>query len=145
MNMINATSPQLVLRSGLALGLALGIWFTGPVPTATAADMKMMDHCQAMQAQRQKMQTDMQAQADQLAAKLETMERAPREEKLELLASVVTLMAQQQSTRNAHQAKMEESMMKHMMEHMEMGKESLTQCPLMKGMGASKGHAGEKK
>jgi hypothetical protein len=145
MNMINATSPQLVLRSGLALGLALGIWLTGPVPTATAADMKMMNHCQAMQSQRQKMQTDMQAQADQLAAKLETMERAPREEKLELLASVVTLMAQQQSTRNAHQAKMEESMMKHMMEHMEMGKESLTQCPLMKGMGASKGHAGEKK
>jgi hypothetical protein len=143
--MTTPSSPHLVLRSGLAMGLALGIWFAGPLPTTTAADMKMMNHCQAMQAQRQKMQTDMQAQADQLAAKLETMERAPREDKLELLAAVVTLMAQQQSTRNAHQAKMEESMMKHMMEHMEMGKESLAQCPMMKGMGSQKGHAGKKK
>jgi len=87
----------------------------------------------------------MQAQAGRLAASMETMERAPREDRLELLAAVVTLMAQQQSTRNAHQAKMEESMMKHLLAHMEMGKESLAQCPLMKGMGAPKGHAGEKK
>jgi hypothetical protein len=145
MNMLNTTSPQLVLRSGLALGIALCIWFAVSVPTVTAADMKMMDHCQAMQTQRQKQQTDMHYQADQLAAKLEIMERAPREDRLELLAAVVTLMAQQQSSRNAHQAKMEESMMKHMMEHMEMGKESLAQCPLMKGMGSQKGHAKEKK
>jgi hypothetical protein len=25
-------------------------------------------------------------------------------------------------------------MMKHMMEHMQMGKESMSQCPMMKGM-----------
>jgi hypothetical protein len=29
---------------------------------------------------------------------------------------------------------MEDEMMKHMMEHMQMGKESMSQCPMMKGM-----------
>ena len=31
-------------------------------------------------------------------------------------------------------AKMQEVMMKHMMEHMQMGKESMSQCPMMKDM-----------
>lgn len=35
--------------------------------------------------------------------------------------------------------------MKNMLEYMETCKESLAQCPLMKGMGSQKGHAEEKK
>ena len=35
---------------------------------------------------------------------------------------------------DARKAKMEEAMMQHMMQHMQMGKESLSQCPMMKGM-----------
>lgn len=102
----------------------------------------MMEHCRAMKVQKQKMQTDMQAQSDQLSRRLETMNRAPREEKLELLSAVVTEMVEQQATMNARKAKMEEGMMQHMMQHMQLGKESMAQCPMMmKGMDAKAGEA----
>jgi hypothetical protein len=32
--------------------------------------------------------------------------------------------------------KMQEMMMQHMLEHMQMGKDSLAQCPMMQGMDA---------
>jgi len=35
---------------------------------------------------------------------------------------------------DARKAKMEEEIMKHMMQHMQMGKKSLSQCPMMKGL-----------
>ena len=35
---------------------------------------------------------------------------------------------------DARKAKMEEEMMKHMMQHMQRAKESLSQCPMMKGL-----------
>jgi hypothetical protein len=43
-------------------------------------------------------------------------------------------MVEQRITMDARKAKMEEEMMKHMMQHMQMGKESMSQCPMMKGM-----------
>jgi hypothetical protein len=35
---------------------------------------------------------------------------------------------------DAQMAEMDEAMMKHMMQHMQMGKESMSQCPMMKDM-----------
>lgn len=47
-------------------------------------------------------------------------------------------MVEQRITMDARKAKMEEEMMKHMMQHvmqyMQMGKDSISQCPMMKGM-----------
>ena len=48
-----------------------------------------------------------------------------------LMAAVVTKMAEQRMTMEARKAKMEEEMMKHMMRHMQMGKESMSQCPMI--------------
>ena len=47
---------------------------------------------------------------------------------------IVTRMGDQRMTRDAGAAKMEAEMMKHMMEHMQMGKESMAKCPMMKDM-----------
>ena len=53
---------------------------------------------------------------------------------VDLMAAVLTHMVEQRITMDARKAKMEEEMMKHMMQHMQMGKESMSQCPMMKGM-----------
>ena len=70
-----------------------------------------------------------------------------------LMAAVITHMVEQRIAMDARKAKMEEEMMKHMMEHMQMGKESMSQCPMMKGVkgmddksaGAHKKHQQEQK
>ena len=49
------------------------------------------------------------------------------------MAAVLTQM-EEADTMDARKAKMEEEMMQHMMQHVIMGKESLSQCPMMKGM-----------
>jgi hypothetical protein len=132
---------QCTLRPCLALGLALGLWLTLPAQSAEPADGKMMAQCREMKAQKHKVQVDMDAQAKLLAAKLETMNRAPREEKLELMSAVVTDLVEQQTAMNARKAKLDEDMMKHMMEHMQTGKESMAQCAMMKGMDTKPGDA----
>ena len=98
----------------------------------------MMEHCQEMK-------KDGKAQDDRLTGQLSEMNRAPEDKKMGLMATVLTNMVEQRITMDARKAKMEEAMMKHMMEHMQMGKESMSQCPMMKGMdensaGAHKEH-----
>ena len=94
----------------------------------------MMERCQAMKEQKQKMMADMKAQDAQLTEQLTEMNRAPEDKKMGLMAAVVTHMVEQRITMDARKAKMEEEMMQHMMQHMQMGKESMSQCPMMKGM-----------
>jgi len=97
-------------------------------------DAKMTERCQEMKEQRQKMKEDMKAQDAQLIEQLTKMNSAPEDNKLGLLAAVVTRMVEQRITMDARKAKMEEEMMKHMMQHMQVGKESISQCPMMKEM-----------
>jgi hypothetical protein len=137
--MKNQTSTKLILCSGLALVLSWAVWFPGTAQSADPAEGKMLEQCRAMKVQKQKMHTDMQSQSDQLSRQLETMNRAPREEKLELLSSVVTEMVEQQTTMNARKAKMDDEMMKHLLQHMQAGKESLAQCPLLQGVAVKAG------
>ena len=51
-----------------------------------------------------------------------------------LMAAVLNHSVEQRVTMDARKAKMEKKMMKHMMQHMQMGKGSMSQCPMMKGM-----------
>jgi uncharacterized protein (DUF2336 family) len=77
---------------------------------------------------------DMKAQDAELTEQLIRMNSAPEDKKLGLIAAVVTRMVEQRTAMNARMAKMQEEMMQHMMEHMQMGKGSMSQCPMMKGM-----------
>jgi hypothetical protein len=76
----------------------------------------------------------MKAQDAQLTEQLADMNRAPKDKKVGLMAAAFTGMVQQRITMEARKAKMEDEMMQHMMQHMQMGKESMAQCPMMKGM-----------
>lgn len=99
----------------------------------------MMEKCQEMKLQKQKMKADIAAQDAQLTEQLAEMNRAPEGKKMGLMAAVLTSMAEQRVAMDARKANMEEAMMQHMMQHMQMGKESMSQCPMMKGMEGMKG------
>jgi nitrogen fixation/metabolism regulation signal transduction histidine kinase len=157
--MKNQTNPHLVIRSSFVLALALAIWF--PVQAQSAApaegtnmtEATMMERCQEMKEQKQKMMEDMKAQDAQLMEQLTEMNSAPKDKKIGLMAAILTHMVEQRIAINARKAKMDDEMMKHMMQHMQMGKESMAQCPMMKGMkdmddkskGAHKEHQQEQK
>ncbi len=141
------THTNLIIRSSLALALALAIW--SPVQSQSAEpaegkkmmEGKMMERCQEMKEQKQKMMAEMKAQDAELTVQVAKMNSAPEDKKLGLIAAVVTHMVEQRTVMNARMEKMQEEMMKHMMQHMQMGKESMSQCPMMKGMDEKSGDA----
>ena len=67
------------------------------------------------------------------------MNRAPEDKKTDLMAAALTHVVEQRITMDARKAKVEEQMMKHM----QMGKESMSQCPMMKGMKGMDGKSGD--
>ncbi|MHB1398229.1 MAG: hypothetical protein ACYDAI_01325 [Trichloromonadaceae bacterium] len=144
--MKQATCMSRIIHSSLALALALVIW--SPLQAQSASHMegekktavKTMD-CQEMMKQKQQMQADMQAQDAQLTAQLAKMNSAPQEQKLDLLAAVVTSMTEQRMAMEARKTKMHEGMMQHMMQHMPMDKDAMAKCPMMKGMDEKSGDA----
>ena len=119
--MKNQTQTNFVIRSGLALVLALAIW--SPVQTRSAevaggkvmTEAKMMERCQEMMEQKQKMKENMQAQDAELTEQLTKMNSAAEDQKMGLMAAILTHMVEQRITMDARKAKMEEEMMKHMM------------------------------
>ena len=141
------THTNLLIRSSLALALALAIWSPvqsrseEPAEGKKMMEGKMMERCQEMKEQKQKMKEDMKAHDAQLTEQLAKMNSAPEDQKTGLMAAVITHMVEQRIGMDARKAKMEEEMMKHMMQHMQMGKESMSQCPMMKGMDGKSGDA----
>jgi hypothetical protein len=150
------THTSLLIRSILVLALALASGHisacsgnrAGASPTVLSpvqalsvepaegenmTEAKMMERCQEMKEQKEKMKEDMKAQDTELTAQLTKMNSAPEDKKMSLMAAVITHMVEQRITMDARKAAMEEEMMKHMMQHMQMGKESMSQCPMMKG------------
>ena len=126
------TNASLVILSSLTLAMA--IWSpvqaqpVEPTQGKIMMEGKMMERCQEMKEQKQKMMADMKAQDAELTEQVARMNSAPEDKKLGLIASAVTRMVEQRTAMNARMAKMQEKMM----EHMQMGKESMLQCPMMK-------------
>jgi hypothetical protein len=122
----------------------------GPAEEKTMTEAEMRASCQEMKEQKQKMKEDMDAQDAQLTKQLAEMNGAREHKKMDLMAAILTQMVEQRITMDARMAKMDEEMMKHMMQHMQMGKGSMAQCPMMKDMdekpaGAPKEHQEEQK
>lgn len=127
------SNKSLVLCSGLAAALTLLVWSPLTARSGDAAEGKMMEHCQQMMDQKQKMSDDIRTQDDKLMEQVSELNRAPDAQKLALMTAVVSRMAEQRASMNQRRAKMDEKMMTHMMRHMQMGAESMSHCPMMKG------------
>ena len=68
-------------------------------------EAKMMGPCQEMKAQKAKMKADMKAHDAQLTEQLAGMNRAPQNQKTDLMAAVVTQMVEQRIAMDARKAK----------------------------------------
>jgi hypothetical protein len=135
-------SKLLVYASLISLTTILAIGPSGSSsaqPGGKMMDGKMMERCQDMMSQRHKLHEEMKAQDAELSEEAAAMNRAPDDKKLGLMAALVTHMVEQRSAMNTRMERMHGDMMVHMMQHMEMGKESLSRCPMMKGMRGMKG------
>jgi len=141
------TNTNLIIRSTLALvwALALVIWSplqsqsADPVAETNMTEANMMARCQEMMDQKQKMISEMKAQDAELTVKVDEMNSAPADKKVDLIAAVVTHLVEQRTAMHARMEKMEGEMMPHMMQHMKMGMESMANCPMMRGMKDMKG------
>lgn len=106
---------------------------------ATADKMKpstgMEAKCQAMMAEHEKMMADMKVADQRIDALVTKMNAAAGMEKTAATATVVTEMVTQHRTMRDGMMKMNEDMMRHMMEHMQAGMDSMAMCPMMKKMG----------
>jgi hypothetical protein len=103
------------------------------------AEAKMMARCMEMKNQKQKMMADMKAQDAELIRQVAMMNSAPKKEKVTMIAAIITSMVEQQTAMHARMEKMHGDMMQHMMQHMQMGKDSMAKCPMMKEMSDMKG------
>lgn len=97
------------------------------------AEAKMMDRCMEMAKMKKKMMAEMKAQDAELTSQVAKMNKAPKNEKVTLMAAVLTSMVEQRTAMHAGMEKMQGEMMQHMMQHMQMGKDSMMKCPMMTG------------
>jgi hypothetical protein len=97
-------------------------------------EKKMNECCEELKQQKKKMAEDIRAQNAELAEQIATMNNAPEDKKMGLMAEILTRLVGQKSVMDARREKMEEDMMKHMMQHMQMGPDSAGKCPMMKDM-----------
>lgn len=122
--MKNQTNTNFIIRSSLALALALVIWSPSQARSAEPTAGMMMDG---------KMMADMKAQDAQLTEQIAQMNSAPEDQKLDLMAAVVTKMAAQRTAMNMRMGKMRGEMMGTMMPSMQMDTNSMSQEPMMNG------------
>ena len=101
-----------------------------------AADM--VEKCQAMMADQEKMMADMKVADQRLDDLVGKMNAASGVDKAEATAAVVNEMVTQRRTMRDGMMKMQHGMMAHMMGHMQAGKDSMAMCPMMKQMGGMK-------
>lgn len=136
-----------LVRSYLALALALAILFplssqsAEPTPVQgqmmaegkTRMDGKMMERCQAMIEQKQKIMAEMKAQDVELGEMVSKMNSAPDDKKMALMAAIVTRLVEQRAAMHEQMGKMGNEMMTQMMQCMPKGNDSMSACPMMSG------------
>jgi hypothetical protein len=140
--MKHQNKSNLAIRSSLAFALAVALFYPAHVRSAEPADGKMMmggkmmsetnmiARSQAMQEQRAKMMADLKAQDDQLAGQIYEMNHAAADKKLDLMAAIVTRMAEQRTDMNARM----ETMHKAMVKNIQMDQENMSPNPITQGI-----------
>ena len=125
------------IRTVFAIGMTLALGFPAlaqPAEPAKPGKMAMghakMNHSKMLMDRCQGMMDDMKAQDSELTARIAEMNAASRESKVDLMAAIITQMAQQRAAMNARVASMHMEMMKHM----QMGMGSAPHHAKMKGL-----------
>lgn len=138
--MKNLRKSNILFGLIFAFGMTMIIWSPAQAQSKEPAmkkDMmksKVMEQCGEMKERKQNMMKDMMAQDSLLSEMVVKMNRAPEDKKVLVMADVITYLVEHRVSMIGEKAKMEEITMNHMMQHMKMGKESMSQCPMMNDM-----------
>jgi hypothetical protein len=146
--MTHPTHLKFFAYPALALALVVGAWASSQTPSQNpsqtpstrpadakpAANGPMSEQCQALKDEKAKLLASMKADDTELSAQVAKMNSAPADRKLDLVATVVTRLVEQRAALTPRMEKLDAEMMKHMMQHMQAGKDSMSQCPMMKDM-----------
>ena len=122
---------QKVLNLPQRSTFALAIWT--PTGSQSAEHAKLMKRCQEMKEQKQKLKADMTAEIAELARYVARMKRAPEEKKMGLMHVFLIHMEERRIAMDERQAKMQQEITKHMILHMQMGRESMLRCQVIWG------------
>jgi hypothetical protein len=135
--------PVLALAAALTASGALAQQ-SQPIAGKPPAKSGMMSgnmggRCQRMMAMHTQMMADMKAMDSILDRKVAAMNAAKGNAKVDAMAAVINEMATQRTQMMSKMSGMQDQMMAHMGEHMAQSggatmKQSMAQCPMMKGM-----------
>ena len=123
----------------MVLALALAVWIPGNAQAGDKADKpmsasEMQEHCKDMMKQRAQLTADLKAEDADLTEQITRMNGAPTDKKLDLMAAIITNLVQQRTALNVRRETMQTAMSTHMADHMQMGKDSPSQCPMMSSL-----------
>jgi hypothetical protein len=124
---------SITYRTGFVLLLAIGL-LAGAFAAQRENDEAapgMMDRCKEMMQMRQKMLAGMKEQDAELQNLAAKMRQAQGQQKIELMSDIVARMVEQRSAMHQRMFSMQERMMQHMGQHMQMGPKSMMKCPMM--------------
>ena len=136
-----AVGSGLVLIAALVNGSQVQAGPAAPAGGMQLTEKQAKDQCKDMMEQKTKLAADVKSQDAELTELVAKMNRAPEDKQMTLMAAAITQIVEQQAAMDQRKAKMEDAMMAHMMTHMQMGKDSMTQCPMMKDRDEIKGMA----
>lgn len=131
------TTPRIAAVATLGLcatGLLAGSPRVADAQHKAGAPGKPMQNCMMMTGMQKQMHGRMQAMDAELDRLVAAMNKAKGSKKTDAIAAVLNRLVSQRKTQRNQMMGMEMGMMGHMMEHMQSGKDSLNQCPMMKGM-----------
>lgn len=131
-------------RLGISLILALvssapAVLLAAELPNERlTTEPTLTDHCYDLRAQRQLLHADVAAQNANLAGRISTMNSAGEGQKIDLISALITQMVGQKTVMDERKDKMEERVIRHLMEHMRAQKSidgnSIALCPLTNGL-----------
>jgi len=114
-------NQSISVRTGLALAMTLAFCVPvlaqntdQPMPKAMKMDHPKMDHHKMMMDQCKGMMDEMKSQDAELADQITKMNNASKDDKVDLMAAILTQMAKQRAAMNEKMANMHMEMMKNM-------------------------------
>jgi hypothetical protein len=133
------TKSKLLVGSGFALALALATWSPLQAQSADSADAakptesQLAEHCREMKDQRLQIRADIKAQDARLTDRLAELNGAADERKVGLMAALLTSVVEQRIAMDVRRTKLDDGMMHHWMQHLQLGKDSMSKCPMCAG------------
>lgn len=137
--MNSKTNNKVLIGTSLALALALAVWSPAQAGSddtgdgAALTESQMAEHCNAMKAAKLKLREDVKSQDAQLSEQVAKMNLAPVDQKLGLMAALLTTIVDQKIAMDVRRAAGDDGMMHHMARHMQSGKSSMPCCSATKG------------